>query len=324
MIVCHQLLGPQLSEGVERRGTGRGDAGELSPLRLGLHEGQPARQLSRRGLGRETGAQQTIPTTARASRLARARAGRLAAAASAGAGSRRVGRATEALRQIRDGLAGEAYFFQTIFSPLSVAKYLAGNQPGPVLASIADHPDALARRARRHHRNLQRTTSRPHWRRARAASSSRRPAGPAATYSPRSSIAASGATSICVCWRWRRGKRRSTSCTTAANTSTSTCWQTIRSRRSVGRRPCRGIRRWARAKSGRQRAVMGGVSEKTTLPDGTPEQVDAEVRAGDQGDGGPPCADRAGLLDSAAHPRRQPGGRRSRRPRYGGEVGHWK
>ena len=27
------------------------------------------------------------------------------------------------------------------------------------------------------------------------------------------------------------------------------------------------------------RAVMGGVSEKTTLPDGTPEQVDAEVRA---------------------------------------------
>jgi uroporphyrinogen decarboxylase len=26
------------------------------------------------------------------------------------------------------------------------------------------------------------------------------------------------------------------------------------------------------------RAVMGGVSEKTTLPDGTPEQVDAEVR----------------------------------------------
>ena len=26
------------------------------------------------------------------------------------------------------------------------------------------------------------------------------------------------------------------------------------------------------------KAVMGGVSEKTTLPDGTPEQVDEEVR----------------------------------------------
>lgn len=49
----------------------------------------------------------------------------------------------QALRQIRDGLAGEAYFMQTIFSPLSVAKYLVGNQPGPVKTTIADNPDAL-------------------------------------------------------------------------------------------------------------------------------------------------------------------------------------
>lgn len=54
-----------------------------------------------------------------------------------------LGEQLDALRQIRDGLAGEAYFIQTIFSPLSVAKYLAGNQPDPVKISIVDNPDAL-------------------------------------------------------------------------------------------------------------------------------------------------------------------------------------
>lgn len=48
-----------------------------------------------------------------------------------------------ALRLIRDGLGGEAYFIQTIFSPLSIAKYLVGNRPEPVKESIADHSDAL-------------------------------------------------------------------------------------------------------------------------------------------------------------------------------------
>ncbi|HEU5347152.1 MAG TPA: uroporphyrinogen decarboxylase family protein [Ktedonobacterales bacterium] len=54
-----------------------------------------------------------------------------------------LGEQLQALRQIRDGLAGGAYFIQTIFSPLSVAKYLAGNQPDPVRISIEDNPDAL-------------------------------------------------------------------------------------------------------------------------------------------------------------------------------------
>jgi uroporphyrinogen decarboxylase len=49
----------------------------------------------------------------------------------------------EALRLIRDGLAGEIYFIQTVFSPLSVAKYLVGNRPGPVVDSIRNHPDDL-------------------------------------------------------------------------------------------------------------------------------------------------------------------------------------
>lgn len=54
-----------------------------------------------------------------------------------------LGEQLDALRLIRDDLRGEAYFIQTIFSPLSVAKYLVGNTPGPVKASIAEHPDAL-------------------------------------------------------------------------------------------------------------------------------------------------------------------------------------
>ena len=48
-----------------------------------------------------------------------------------------------ALRRIRDEIGGEAYFVQTIFSPLSVAKYLTGNRAAPVKESIASSPDAL-------------------------------------------------------------------------------------------------------------------------------------------------------------------------------------
>lgn len=54
-----------------------------------------------------------------------------------------LGEQLEALRLIRDGLAGEAYFIQTIFSPLSIAKYLVANDPAPVKAAIANDPDGL-------------------------------------------------------------------------------------------------------------------------------------------------------------------------------------
>ncbi len=54
-----------------------------------------------------------------------------------------LGEQLSALRQIRDGLGGEAYFVQTIFSPLSVAKYLVGNRAEPVKQSIEGDPDAL-------------------------------------------------------------------------------------------------------------------------------------------------------------------------------------
>lgn len=54
-----------------------------------------------------------------------------------------LGEQLDALRLIGAGLRGEAYFIQTIFSPLSVAKYLVGNRPDPVQQSIAEHPGAL-------------------------------------------------------------------------------------------------------------------------------------------------------------------------------------
>ncbi len=54
-----------------------------------------------------------------------------------------LGEQLQALRLIRDGLAGEAYFIQTIFSPLSIAKYLVGNKPAVVRQSIAADPEAF-------------------------------------------------------------------------------------------------------------------------------------------------------------------------------------
>jgi uroporphyrinogen decarboxylase len=54
-----------------------------------------------------------------------------------------LGEQLAALRLIRNELSGEAHFIQTIFSPLSVAKYLVGNRPEPVRQSIIESPDAL-------------------------------------------------------------------------------------------------------------------------------------------------------------------------------------
>jgi len=54
-----------------------------------------------------------------------------------------LGEQLTALRLIAADLHDEAYFMQTIFTPLSIAKYLVGNQTQPVLASIEDHPTAL-------------------------------------------------------------------------------------------------------------------------------------------------------------------------------------
>jgi uroporphyrinogen decarboxylase len=54
-----------------------------------------------------------------------------------------LGEQLQALRLIRDDLKGQAYCIHTIFSPLSVAKYLVGNRFEPVQTSIEDNPGAL-------------------------------------------------------------------------------------------------------------------------------------------------------------------------------------
>ncbi len=54
-----------------------------------------------------------------------------------------LGEQLQALRIIAGELKGEAYFIHTIFNPLSVAKYLVGNRFEPVQTSIADNPAAL-------------------------------------------------------------------------------------------------------------------------------------------------------------------------------------
>ena len=54
-----------------------------------------------------------------------------------------LGEQLQALRLIGSELKGEAYFIHTIFNPLSVAKYLAGNKFEPVQTSIEDNPGAL-------------------------------------------------------------------------------------------------------------------------------------------------------------------------------------
>lgn len=54
-----------------------------------------------------------------------------------------LGEQLQALKLIGNELKGQAYFIHTIFNPLSVAKYLVGNQFEPVKTSIEDNPGAL-------------------------------------------------------------------------------------------------------------------------------------------------------------------------------------
>jgi uroporphyrinogen decarboxylase len=54
-----------------------------------------------------------------------------------------LGEQLQALRLIGNDLKGQVYFIHTIFSPLSVAKYLVGNKFEPVQTSIEDNPGAL-------------------------------------------------------------------------------------------------------------------------------------------------------------------------------------
>jgi uroporphyrinogen decarboxylase len=188
-----------------------------------------------------------------------------------------LGEQLSALRQIRDGLAGEAYFFQTIFSPLSVAKYLAGNQPGPVLASIADHPDALVSAL-----NVITETFRNYVQATLEA-------GASGIFFATTGWASGDALTEEQYRRFGRAYDLPVLEMAAGKAPFNVlhnCGEHIYFD-LLADYPVEAIS-WAATLPGNPtlgegkerttRAVMGGVSEKTTLPDGTPEQVDAEVR----------------------------------------------
>jgi len=182
-----------------------------------------------------------------------------------------------ALRLIRDGIGGQAYFIQTIFSPLSVAKYLAGNRAEPVKESIADHPDALKQ-------SLEVITE-----------TYRSYAGAALE------AGASGIFFATTGWasrdqltedQYREFGIEYDLCVLEAVAGKApfnvlhNCGENIYFD-LLADYPVHAIS-WAATLPGNptlgeglkrtSKAVMGGVSEKTTLPDGTPEQVAEEVR----------------------------------------------
>lgn len=189
-----------------------------------------------------------------------------------------LGEQLDALRQIRDGLSGEAYFVQTIFSPLSVAKYLVGNQPGPVQTTIADNPDAL-----RAALDVI-TETFAHYAQATLE------AGVSGIFFATTGWASSDALTEEQYRRFGReydlrvieafagkapfnvlhncGEHLYFDLLTDYPVEAISWAATLPGNPSLGE-----------GKERTTRAVMGGVSEKTTLPDGTPEQVDEEVRA---------------------------------------------
>jgi uroporphyrinogen decarboxylase len=188
-----------------------------------------------------------------------------------------LGEQLQALRQIRDGLAGEAYFIQTIFSPLSVAKYLVGNQPGPVQTTIQDNPDAL-----RAALDVI-TETFTHYAQATLE------AGASGIFFATTGWASSDALTeeqyrrfgidydlrVAEAFAGKAPFNVLHNCgehiyfdLLADYPVAAISWSaTLAGNPSL-----------AEGKERTTKAVMGGVSEKTTLPDGTPEQVDDEVR----------------------------------------------
>ncbi len=236
-----------------------------------------------------------------------------------------LGEHLTALRLIGAGLKGQSYFVQTIFSPLSVAKYLAGNKAEPVRESMS-----------RHRRSLQTALdiiSRVF-----------------AEYAQASIEAgASGIFFATTGWASRDQLSEDEYRTFGLP------YDLVVIEAAAGKAPFNVLHNcgehiyfglladypveaisWAATLPGNptlgegknltRKAVMGGVSEKTTLPDGTPDQVSAEVaRAIEQTGGrrvliGPGCSipprTPAANLEAAAIASglRPPGGARGPKP----------
>jgi uroporphyrinogen decarboxylase len=188
-----------------------------------------------------------------------------------------LGEQLQALRLIRDGLAGEAYFIQTIFSPLSIAKYLVGNDPAPVKAAMRDDPGDL-----RAALDIITETFITY-------SLASLEAGASGIFFATTGWATRDMLSEDDYWRW--GHEYDLRVLEAIKDRAPfnvlhNCGGGI-SFDLLAEYPVHAIS-WAATLPGNpslaeglartQKAVMGGISEKTTLPDGTPEDVAYEVR----------------------------------------------
>jgi uroporphyrinogen decarboxylase len=189
-----------------------------------------------------------------------------------------LGEQLEALRQIAANLKGEAYFVQTIFSPLSIAKYLVGNRAEVVQMALEDDPGGV--------RAALSVIVETFTTYAQACLE----AGAAGIFFATTGWASADALTVDQYRRWGIE------------------YDVPVLEQVAGRAPFNilhncganihfdlladypvGAISWASGLPGNPslaegkertaRAVMGGVSEKTTLVDGTPEQVAAEVRA---------------------------------------------
>ena len=90
-----------------------------------------------------------------------------------------LGEQLRSLQLINHAIGYDAYFTQTIFCPLGVAKYLAGNKAEPVMQTIREDRDAMHAALACHYRDVYQPTLLPVWNRGRAASSMPPMVGPA-------------------------------------------------------------------------------------------------------------------------------------------------
>lgn len=189
-----------------------------------------------------------------------------------------LGEQLDALRQIKEGMRGTAYFIQTIFSPLSIAKYLVGNQEEPVKTAIHDDPGALKA-------GLE-TITRTFADYAQACLE----AGAAGIFFATTGWASAPALSEDEYKRWGREydlRLLGTVASRAPFNVLHNCGSGIYFD-LLADYPVAAIS-WAATLPGNptldkalratSTALMGGLSEKTVLVDGTPEQVAAEVDA---------------------------------------------
>ena len=218
-----------------------------------------------------------------------------------------LGEQLQALRLIGDDLKGQAYFIHTIFSPLSVAKYLVGNKFEPVQTSIEDNPGAL-RQALEVITETFIAYAQATLEAEPAASFTPPPAGPAPISSPRTAIAPLAST---------YDLRVLDAVKQAPFNVLHNCGEHIMFD-LLADYPVHAIS-WAATLPtnpnladglGRtSKAVMGGISEKATLVKGSAQQVAEEAHAALDDDWRPALPAGPWLLDSARHAQSEPGGR---------------